>query len=122
MTLRPADIRDYWPQIKSGVERALRDDDILPEEVYAACRAGKAFLYVADDAAFILRWSGKKEIRVWVSVGWGGNTLGRYDEEIARICREAGAESAVFTTCRKGFSRALPKTWKPVWTTYVRSL
>ena len=109
-------------RIRDGVARALNGDDDLPEEVYAACRANRAALYVGEDAAFVLRWAGNGRIRVWVAVGWGGNTLSRYDDELARICRDAGAAEMVFMTRRPGFRRALPATWRAAETTYARRL
>lgn len=121
--LRQADIRDHWAKLRPLIERALEGDDDHPEEVYAACRGNTAALYVAEDAAFVLRWTGRGDLRVWIAVGFGDHgVLDRHDEGLADIARNAGAESMSFLTRRKGFERALPATWTSEATLYSRSV
>lgn len=122
--MRPADIRTEWPRIKAGVARALDGDDDLPEEVYAACRAGRAFLHISDDLAVVLRWHDKASIVVWVAVALTDKpgSMIRNDEAIAAIAREAGAKRLLAYTNRKAFERALAPAWRRAFVVYERDV
>lgn len=94
MTLRIADIRVEWDRIKSDVSEVLHGE--RPEDVYAACRFGRASLVMADDGAFCVcrtevdGFTGETVCWVWVLHGPPG-TLRRNLDDFDDLARKNGA-------------------------------
>lgn len=126
--LEPANIRDCWESIRSGVEVVieLSDADYRPEDVYAACVAGQAFLYVDAATGFVILapqvnvFTGKRELLVWIAFAEGYGAIGAYQPEIDAIAKREGFDTLVCWTARRGFARV--PGWREVATVYERSV
>lgn len=107
MSLTPADIRVEWPRIKAAATDAAGSYPV--EEVYHACRSGRAHLYVCQDGFVVLEQyvrgdTGLAEVNVLLAAGAGfDNLFHKYAGEIADIARKCGAKTLCFRrlkTCK----------------------
>ena len=97
-----ADIRREWHWVRPAIEELLNDNpdvDAIPEDVYAACKAGIANLWVIPTGMFITRFeygdlNNEKTLDLWFA--WTKEKGGRAAPDVlARAsARVAGAEAA----------------------------
>lgn len=126
--LRATNIRLVWDAIRPGLERALKKGggDWRPEDVYASCVAGDAFLYRAESGAFcILQMQHnehlvQKECWVWVAYVPPNETLSDYFPQVETLAREAGAVRMRFESRRPGWHRA--PGWEVASSTFTKEL
>lgn len=122
MKLQTADIRLYWSRIKQQAIDIAGDDEPV-EELYAACRYGRASLYVSDDCWVVLRpyvdpYKGVKKCLVWAMYCDGGDAVERYVPQLIEIAKSGNAVSLTMESQRRGWERRLAGTWKTKTTTY----
>lgn len=132
-TLRRADIREAWPRVEEGVRkvRVRTRADWKPEDVYAACRMERAFLFLGEDGFVILEpvrseYSLEEWAHIWVAYSWtqDPDILAAYQPEIDRIAREAGYSRITMESPRLGWLEKLQDLggWRPVAVSYERVL
>lgn len=116
--LQAADIRLHWDRIKGPIAQILESDGDRPEDVYADCRHGKAFLYVCEHGFVVLRRylredNGRPEVLIWLGYGEGGRELlAMYQSQLEDLARSVGADTLVFRTRRRGFERLADSRWR----------
>lgn len=68
-----ADIRENWSWVRPGLEEIIEEDpflDVLPEDVYTACKTENAHLWVTD-AGFVVTtgltdpYTNKRTLLIW---------------------------------------------------------
>lgn len=109
---QPADVRAAWDRIRPGLEYIKKNlrPRWRPEDIYHACRAGEAHLYVGPEGFLVLReqvcpYTLEKELLVWVACGEGGGLAGKYMGWLEDLARRIGATSLVCQSPRKGLER-----------------
>lgn len=68
-----ADIREHWGWVRPGLEEILNEDpfiDVIPEDVFTACKTESAHLWVTDDGFVVTTgltdpYSGKRTLLIW---------------------------------------------------------
>jgi len=126
--LEPYDIRQTWETVKCWLDIVADNQDWRSEDVYAACVAGNAALYMPDDddeGLLILRvtenpFTGDKVLFIWVAYSPLGDAQEKYSGDLESIAREAGCQWIEFESKRKGFSRR--GEWEPMNTMYRRKV
>lgn len=113
--LRPiavADLPQHWPWVRQGLEELIArfDCDWLPEDVYAAIKAGAAGLSIIGDKAGFIVLQQQQRVRgpclfVWVIVG----DLAPYEQqlyaELEKVAREIKAPTIEMWSPRTGWGR-----------------
>lgn len=100
MTLTPADIRTEWQRIKASVAEAC--GSYPAEEVYHACRSGRAVLYLCPEGWVVMEGytredTGQKEVLILAAYALGeANFLDQYAGEMEQIARNYGAKTLAF--------------------------
>ena len=87
-------------------------DPNLPREIYEACLNKQAFLFVRDQAGFVLKplcEDGITGVLIWAAWSTRQDGMDTYLEHIRFLARKIGARWLRFHTVRKGFIRAAPK-------------
>jgi hypothetical protein len=125
--LEPANIRECWESIRGGVQCviALSKADYRPEDVYAACVQGLAFLYVDEPGFVILApqvnvFTGRRELLVWIAYAEGQGNIEAYQPQIDAIAQREGFATLTCWTARRGFAKV--PGWREVATVYERSV
>lgn len=91
-------IRDYWSTVKPALEdiiQAARIDELLPEDVYAACESGRAF-YVHAPEGFVITMvdedpvTNARELFIWFAWAheFGGDCVARYSEYFIELAKQ----------------------------------
>lgn len=123
--LKPANIRDraVWQRIRPHLEyvRDIRGGDWHPEDIWAACSRGDAFLFMADEGFVVLKpmrddFSGVRFLLVWLAYGEGGDCIDRYQDDLIEIARQAGYSRLQFWRRPRGEVQA--KGWQKQYTIY----
>ncbi len=86
-----SDIRQEWHWIRPVIEDLLLDNtdvDAIPEDVYAACKAGAAQLWTLPNAMFITRFeygdfNNEKTLDLWFA--WSGEVGSRIGKEVHKF-------------------------------------
>ena len=86
-----ADIRREWHWVRPAIEELLNDNpdvDAIPEDVYAACKAGIASLWVIPTGMFITRFeygdlNNEKTLDLWFA--WTKEKGGRAAPDVHRF-------------------------------------
>lgn len=116
MRLEQQDIRLQWDTIKPAIQ-ALKDRYNLnwrPEDVYGACIAKRAFLYM-DGSNFVIlhdrinEFTAKVELFVWIAHSEDMNSLNDYFGDICEIAKGIGADMITFSSQRPGFLKVADK-------------
>ncbi|WP_163557594.1 hypothetical protein [Halomonas sp. NO4] len=109
--LTPARIEDHWQAIRPCLDKVQTKAPARwsPDDVYAACVEGRAFLFVCPEGFCILRplAGSVTTVQVWIVYGEGDSLITRYEPEIERLAREIGARRLVFTSTRPGYRRVM---------------
>lgn len=115
MKLVETPIRSVWPMVRMGLEALAAKVPVawLPEDVYAECAAGNAWLYLPTDGVtgFIVfkpqrrNYSGERELLVWIVWGQGQNLLERYNADVEALARVHGFDCLTFWSPRPGLER-----------------
>lgn len=115
MKILSADIRQEFDWIKPGLEDIHRrtNPEWRVEDIYAACRFGKAFLFIDGFGAnsFVVLTTGECPYRakrvLFVLAAWSdeGDAVTKYLEEIEKIGREAGCKEIEFSSPRRGWEK-----------------
>lgn len=126
-SLRPANIREVWDEIKPGLE-ATRQKINAPwrvEDVYSACLVGQAFLYLGA-AGFVIvqpqadRLSGTPELLVWVAFSREQHSVERFQAAVDELAVAGGFKTLVMWSNRPGWDKV--PGWSKVATVYERRL
>lgn len=88
-----------------------------PEEVYAECSEGRAFLLLCEEGFVIVTESedelAEKRLFIWCAYSrLKTPVFHTHIEDLKDLAKEIGASSIAFRTERVGFSRLLPPEWK----------
>lgn len=95
-----SDIRDEWGWVKAGIEEIIGKDDqlnIIPEDVFTACRTGGANLWTTDEGFVVTTGetdliTGERTFLVWLA--WaeksGSNVAVKWYWWFESQAREAG--------------------------------
>jgi len=121
----PVDVRKVWDDFKPRLQELCESYDTgwRPEDVYHLALLERVAVYhdpgsPGNYAVMRLRDDyGVTVLFIWIVIGQG-DVIGRYQDELARIAREAGARRIVFESPRKGFFRL--EGWKPYMTIFHR--
>jgi hypothetical protein len=107
------DVRECWDDVLPGLAdiKEKRSPSWRPEDVYAACLSGKAFLYVADCCGcFVVlqekqdAHSLRRDLLVWIGYGFD-DAQGAHVHELLELARKIEAKRLVMISPRKGFER-----------------
>lgn len=116
MRLQETPIRVVWPFVRDGLERLAEKVpvDWRPEDVYAECVNGTAFLYLPagpDPDGFIIfkpttrHYSGQRELLVWIVWGRGQRLLETYNDDVEALARVQGFDAITFWSPRPGLEK-----------------
>ena len=97
----------------------------LFEDIEAACREGKAFLFtITDEDSFVvLRPMPDKIVQVWAAYSKCGSATERYLPAIKALCRMVGAQQIEFETALESVERLMPRFgWKKAFTVWRMSI
>jgi hypothetical protein len=98
-----ADIRENWHWVKPGLETIIAENkflDVLPEDVYTACKTEAAHLWIKDEGfvitmGFTDEFTGKRTLLIWFA--WakehGTNIAIECQSFFIRVAKEAGFTS-----------------------------
>ena len=130
MTIYLADIRQKWDFVRPGLERMCErmDTGWRPEDVYADCKHGVAWLYLAegDEGFMVVRehinmHSAERSMYVWVMYAYEGeNAIDRYMPDLDKLARENGYTKVIMDSPRRGWQRK--EGWKEQMTTYLHEV
>lgn len=109
MALDPVDIREVWPTVREGLEavKTATSPPWIPEDIYAACVAKKAFLYMDPErtekgfAVVQSQWCEFERISkflLWVVYDPQYGTANHYVEEWEDIAIKTGHHCVEFVT------------------------
>lgn len=107
-----ANIRDCWDDILPGLRavKAKTEAPWRPEDIYAACVAGRAFLYRAEPGFVVVqpdtdKLTGEKHLLVWVAYATGQGNIAAFQDEIDDLGREHGFNKLVLWSKRPGWAK-----------------
>jgi len=125
--LELVDVRDCWEEIRAGVEatRVKTGAAWRPEDVYSACVAGRAFVYIGETGFLVVKpeqntYNGKGEMFIWIAYAEGEKNIERFQSAVDDLADDHGFDKMTMWSCRPGFDR-IPG-WKAVATVYEREL
>ena len=118
--LKLIDIRLAWSGINPIVERLKNQHhlDWKPEDVYAQCLMGRAFLYSCNDGFVIVKpqenqFTLDKELFVWICYSMHHDGLTEYYSDICAIAKSIHAKAIIFESTREGFKKiAQQNNWQ----------
>ena len=96
-----SDIKEHWWWVKPAIEEIIESTsylEIIPEDVYAACKAEDAHLWVTDDGFVVTTvstamFSGARSLFLWFA--WakkrGGAEAVRHTAFFEQVARDIGA-------------------------------
>ena len=123
--LEAANIRDeaIWAKVRYALSyvKDIRGGDWMPEDVFAACSRGEAFLFMAEEGFVILKpmrndFTGAPFLLVWMAYGEGGDCIDKYQDDLIEIARQAGYLRLQFWRRPRGEVSA--KGWQKQYTIY----
>jgi hypothetical protein len=111
------DINRVLPAVVGMLKAMPGAEPNIEYEIRDACDSGKALCFKCDDGMVVATLepvfeTGQFEFLVWVAVGWSGQRLFEtYQPDMLKVAKELGAETMVFYSYRKGWSRKLVREW-----------
>lgn len=129
MDIMPVDVRECWDELRPLLQNLRKrfHDTWRPEDVYAACRNGNAFLYkAADEQAFAVfeelqdQYSLEKYMHVWIACSAEGvehGAIEKYMPAIEALAKQCGYKKISMRSPRVAWRR-IPG-WREEMTTYV---
>jgi hypothetical protein len=121
------DIRECWDEIRPGLDHTRRKIDApwRPEDVYAACVTGKAYLYTGDPGFIVVQsqinaFNGRPEMFLWVAYARGQDNIETFQDQVDEIAIEHGFDRIVMWSNRPGFQKS--SGWQSVANVYERVL
>jgi hypothetical protein len=106
------DIRECWDEIRPGLEHTQRKISAQwrPEDVYAACVAGRAFVYTGEPGFIVVQQqsnliTGKPEMFLWVAYARGQDNISSFQDQVDEIAIEHGFDRIVMWSNRAGFEK-----------------
>jgi hypothetical protein len=119
------DIREVWDAVRPGLEHTRRKIGApwRPEDVYAACVAGRAYLYSCDEGFIVVQsqinaFNGRPEMFLWVAYARGQDNIETFQDQVDEIAIEHGFDRIVMWSNRPGFQKSAG--WNAVCTVYER--
>lgn len=112
--IKPADLKDVWPQIREAVASMDAPDHVIPEEIYAMCFTNQATL-------FILKVDGEPvghavvrlilpDLHLWQLYGKPGyEVISLFKPDLLELARNVGARSVTFGSSRKAWREVAEK-------------
>ena len=98
----PADIRQHWEVVKSGIVEILLENPTLtfiPEDVYSECVNERAFLYMSSVGFLILtievdQFTKDKTLLLWIAYTYnkGGHEWLAHEEWFDNLAKQAGCK------------------------------
>jgi len=98
----PADIRQHWEVVKSGIVEILLENPTLtfiPEDVYSECVNERAFLYMSPVGFLILtvevdQFTKDKTLLLWIAYTYnkGGHEWLAHEEWFDNLAKQAGCK------------------------------
>lgn len=126
-TLTLVDARSVWEQVRPGLEHVKLKVGApwRPEDIYAACIAGEAFLYQGESGFLVVQpktnpFNGTPELLVWVAFAEGEGNIARFQESVDELAREHKFSRLTMWSNRPGFVRV--PGWTQVAIVYEREL
>lgn len=127
-TLTLQDIRDVWDDVRPGLEWTKQKVGApwRPEDIYAACIAGKAFLYSGETGYVVVQpksdpFNGKAEMFVWVAyANEGQDNIERFQSSVDALAAQFEFDKMTMWSNRPGFQRV--PGWTQVAVVYERQL
>lgn len=122
-TLQPAQLLNYWPDIKYGLEEVLRKTPTatwIPEDIYAAIKYGHAVCVLGmnnEDIEGFFVGVPKTDKTFFVWAVWLDGNLQEGVKHLIDFTKKANCTRIAFDTDRKGWERVArkygfrPKTW-----------
>lgn len=121
------DIRDCWEEIYPGLDHTRRKIGApwRPEDVYAACVAGRAHVYACDEGFIVVQpqinaFNGRPEMFLWVAYARGQGNIDAFQDQVDELAEEHGFGRIVMWSNRPGFQKSAG--WNAVATVYERVL
>lgn len=109
--VHPDDIHAYWPYVQPRLLKVKERTKArwIPEDVYAALKAGRSSLHIAEQGVdyvgfVILQPSSDydgKTLWVWVVFSEGQDLIERYEPQLTGYARKIGAKRLSFSSPRK---------------------
>lgn len=125
-----ADIRQHWDFVKPGLESICDrfHTGWCPEDVYADCKHGEAWLYLAEkDKGFMVvkdyvnQHTGERYLFVWVLYAYeGDDIIDRYMPALDNLAREHGYSKVRIESPRHGWKGKAE--WREEMTTYCHEV
>lgn len=122
LPLRLADVRLEWDWVRVGVARvkARFSAEWRPEDVYGACLAEWAFLFVPAEGPFVNRafvvlqprvceYTRAKHLHVWLAWSELTGAVESFLPAIEQIARETGHVRLIWRSPREGWTRHDPR-------------
>ena len=127
------DIREAWPIVWEGLQEvaSLTDAEWIPEDIYDAVVAGKAFLFMdsSDKESFLVLsqyrhpYLNRDVLIVDVAYNKTGDAIARYQPEIEELAKASKSSYIEFSSPRAGFKRVAAKHgYETVCTIYRKTL
>lgn len=127
MELELTDIRKAWDTVRLGLEHVRRkaSPEWLPEDIYAACVTGQAFLYSADCGFIVVQPQTNKitsepELLVWVAYSNMPDSVSTFQGAVDNVARDNGFKRLVMWSNRPGWEKV--PGWVPKNVIYEREL
>ena len=105
----PINLHDLWPEVREGLSkvRIKSHGDWIPEDIYAAIRAGHSNLYLVDEGFVVI--TPRKDfdgitLFVWIAYGLG-EVFDKYLPHMEEMGRAIGAKRIRFESSRNGWSK-----------------
>jgi hypothetical protein len=107
--INPADLHNCWFSIRQGLEVVLErtGEDYLPEDVYAAIKAGTAYLYVFDTGFTVLvnskaPYTNEPVLFVWIAYHATHEDLQEeFYAELKKMAKTIGASKITWNSPRR---------------------
>ena len=115
--INPADLHKVWFSIRQGLEVVLErtGEEYLPEDVYAAIKAGTAYLYVVDNGFTVLvnskaPYTNEPVLFIWIAYHATDEDLAdEFYAELKKMAKTIGASKITWNSPRRWDRRAKAK-------------
>ncbi|VVE57752.1 hypothetical protein [Pandoraea anhela] len=112
----PTDLPRVWPEIRSEIASVESPDGFIPEDAYAACKAGDAvlFLLTVDGERIgwmVLRLLGA-DLHIWLLyASHGHDPMTVFRDDLMAIAKGSNppARKLTFGSSRRGWGKVAPK-------------
>ncbi|MBB2999653.1 hypothetical protein FHX57_001984 [Paraburkholderia tropica] len=115
--IAPADLARVWPTIRAEVASVEAPEGLIPEDVYAMCRAGEATLFMLHVAGLRIGWTVLRligrDLHIWLLYAEPGfDPMSIFRDDLMAVARGATPYPALkltFGSTRRGWSRVAPR-------------